>query len=641
MIKHLSFENNVPNNFYSEQDGKLLKWQKAWICTSSSEYTKVWDTSDAADEYLKIYESYVGQKYVERTSNQYVYTSVYWVHMVDGVKQETYLSTYQLNSFECITLTPSTSSTTVGGETVEYVNNYIIDSSAKFGEHHLKVTYKSPDTGNILKAEYSIYYLQEVGFDIGEPITWYPFRNLLTTENLGYGQLNFECTADNGEKITQTYSQARNTSNICYDFPAVANADFKFGDGQTVGYTYVSSYTYREYTGAITWNIRPYSHADNTTRFYGYTVKDLTLTEITIKSDVEYYSDIAYITDYEDMEDYYSKVLQSSTKTSTGNVFEAPYISSDFSDHNVNIAYSAYSYPASTGYIYWGDGTLSFYAAGNYFCSSTSSQSSTAMSAVKLINGYKLVNGKRTAQYITPYKFPQKHTYESSGEYTVTITSAYASELKQIASQYQNSAPLHFYRFSSGLTPWTKFNGNSPLISGGAVTSYTPYTDFVLSPSPASSQVQELKIGDGCFIGAYRSISGNYSYKRTGFYGAYNSDNTDGILTSYPSWQLSSNFLALATLKLPKMSVSCTPLNQTAVNSGFFNNAKALKDIYYNGTKADFTAIFGDNGEYIDDDVNKYFVDVGNNATFRNSTYGATYTLNVHCNDGDITVTVD
>ena len=90
------------------------------------------------------------------------------------------------------------------------------------------------------------------------------------------------------------------------------------------------------------------------------------------------------------------------------------------------------------------------------------------------------------------------------------------------------------------------------------------------------------------------------------------------------------------------MSASCTPVNQSALASGFFNNAKALKDIYYNGTIADFTAIFGDNGEYIDDDVNKYFVGIGNNATFRNSnsTYGATYTLNVHCSDGDITVTV-
>lgn len=601
---------------------------------------KLYKEKNEAVEFLELAGNQAEKKYCEATYSQYVYPDVYWVHYVDGVKTKTYISSYQLNSFECSTLTPQTSSTIINGETIQYINNYIIDNNADFGEHHLKVTYKSPDTGNILKIEYSIYYLQEVGFEIGEAITWYPFRNLLTTESLGYGQLNFECTADNGEKITQTYSQARNTSNICYDFPVVANADFRFGDGQSVGYTFVSGYTYREYAGNIMWNIRPYSHPENTTRFYGYTVKDLILTEITIKSDVEYYSDIAFITDYKDMEDYYSKILQNSTKTSTGNVFEAPYISSDFSDHNVNIAYSAYSYPASTGYVYWGDGTLSFYAAGNYFCSSTSSQSSTAMSAVKLLNGYKLINGKRTAQYITPYKFPQTHTYDNAGNYTVVITSAYASELKQVSSNYQNSAPLHFYRFDSGLTPWTRFNGNSPLISGGTVTSYTPYVDFVLSPSPASSQVQELKIGDGCFVGAYRSVSDSYSYKRTGFYGAYNSDNTDGILTSYSAAE-TANLLNMSVLQLPKMSASCTPLNQGAVNSGLFNNAKALKDIYYNSTKADFQAIFGENGEYIDDNVNKFFVDIGNNATFRNSTYGATYTLNVHCSDGDITVTVD
>ncbi|MGN0594817.1 MAG: hypothetical protein ACI4I6_06625 [Hominimerdicola sp.] len=638
MIKHLSFESNVPDNFYSEQDGKLLKWQKAWICTSSSEYTNVWDTSDNADEYLKVYESYVGQKYVERTSNQYVYTSVYWVHYVDGVQTETYLSTYQLNSFECSTLTPQTSSTTISGETVEYVSCYIIDSNAKFSEHHIKVTYKSPDTGNILSAEYSIYYLEEVGFEIGEPITWYPFRNLLTGENFGYGRLNFECTADNGEKITQTYSQTRNTSNICYDFPGIQNADFEFGDGQSVGYTFVSSYTYREYTGNITWNIRPYSHAENNATYAGYTVKDLELTEFTIKSDVEYYSDIVVPSEYEDMEDYYSKILQNSTKSLTSNEFEAPYLSSNFSDHNINIYWYIYSYPASTGYVYWGDGTFSFYAAGNYYQSSTSKVDLVTATNVKLQNGYKLVDGKRTAQYISPYKDPQTHVYDQSGEYTVTITSAYASNLIQVAEAYQNCVQPEFLHDID--TPFTKSNGQYTFVSGGTVTSYTPYTDFILPGSPPSSQVTEIKICDGCFVGAYRSVSGGYYYTRRGHYGAYNTDSTDGILTYSASNNTTSHFTNVTTLRLPKMSASCTPQLRNNLVYNFFPYAKLLKSIYYDGTKSEFQDIFGTGGEYIDYSNYNLLNYVGNNDTFRNSRYGATYTLTVHCTDGDITVTV-
>ncbi|MGN1412377.1 MAG: leucine-rich repeat protein [Oscillospiraceae bacterium] len=47
MLKHLSIEETVPNNLYTEKDGKKLKWQKAWINTENG-LIKVWDiTSDS------------------------------------------------------------------------------------------------------------------------------------------------------------------------------------------------------------------------------------------------------------------------------------------------------------------------------------------------------------------------------------------------------------------------------------------------------------------------------------------------------------------------------------------------------------------------------------------------------------------
>lgn len=599
---------------------------------------KLYKEKKEAVEFLELAGGQAEKKYCERTYSQYVYPDVYWVHYVDGVKTKTYISSYQLDSYECDSLTPTVSSTTINGVSIEYISNYVIDSGSNFGEHKLKITYKSPDSGKVLKIKFSIYYLEEIGFDIGDEIVWYPFRNLLSSnfEDLGYGRLKFECIADNGNIIQESWNIARNTSNIGYEFPEVSNADFKFGDNQIVNYTYISSYARKEYIGQCIWNIRPYNDSSNTKLlFVGYPpMKDLEVTEIKIKSDVEYYSEIVYPTEYEDTEDYYSQILQNSTKVKTNNIFEPPYIASVFSDHNVNIYYFWDSYPASTGYIYWGDGTFSYYQPARAYHSSTTSTTSQQAGDVKIINGYKLVNGVKTAQYIQPYNKSRTHVYENSGEYTVIITSAYASQVRKVSSQYVTYSQAFFgsYHYNS-YSSWYEDWCTNAYIGGSVVTSYTPYKDLVLPTCAASAQVQEIKIGDACFLGTYRraNISNNQYYTERGFYGTYNYGNMgDGILTPY----FANNFVSMHTLSLPKMSATCTPL----IKKEFFKDSKSLKTIYYNGTKSDFQSIFGVNCEYIDNTSYYYFKGIGDNATFRSG--GETYSFDVICTDGTLSITL-
>ena len=634
MIKNIRRGGKTPEKIYRIVNGKPQEIRRAYRIVNGQSVI-VWDLS--SDEYLEVYSGEINRKYLERNSNQYIYPNVYWCHYVGSVLQKTYLSSYQLKSFECDTLAPQTSSTTVDGQSVEYTSCYVIDNSAGFGQHDFKITYKSPDTGNILSAEFPVYYLQEVSFDIGDTIVWYPFRNFLHSENLGYGRLSFECTANNGEKITETYNQSRNCSNVCYDFPVVDNADFRIGENQTVGYTYVSNYTLKEYTGDCIWHIRRFDDSRNTGNIWGFPIRSLETLNLKVKSHAEYYSSIVKPSSYENTEDYYAQILQNSVQESTNGTFEAPCIALDFSDHNVNVAYDIYSYPASTGYVYWGDGTLSYYAAGYQIYTSTSSASPTNTADFRVLNGYRLVNGRKTAQYIQPYINCNTHIYTANGVYSVTITSAMASALTLNSGSYNNYSPLEFRHNNSG---YTKYNGDYPFVSGGEVTSYTPLKDFVLPSSPASVQIQEISIGDGCFVGKYHYVSGNYWYNRTGHYGAYNSDTADGILAPFADSDGTRGFMSMTALHLPKMSAKGTAKTIAAAACKFFMDAKSLKDIYYSGTISDFEEIFGVNGSEIGVYPMKFFSGVGNNSTFRNGEYGVTYILMVHCTDGDITVTV-
>lgn len=303
-------------------------------------------------EYLKINEYYAGQKFLESYSKQQVSTGVYWVHEVDGEMVETYISPSNFNTWECSTLEPYSSTS--------YVSYYIIPAHDKFGEHDMKITYKSPESGNILTIEYPIYYLEEKSFDLGMTLyDWYPFRTPFGYANLGYGTLLFECTANDGEKITFSYDISINIGNIRFDFPEVADAQFRLGEGQIFGTEYISSYTHRKYSDSLIVNIRHYCDERNPLGSIGtgatgeieYYYKDIRPMAITFEFDdsMEYVDTNVRMEQYYAMpynDTYYHQVVVSGNVTP---MIEQECVSLSSSQTTDGVAHNAFVFCTSTG----------------------------------------------------------------------------------------------------------------------------------------------------------------------------------------------------------------------------------------------------------------------------------------------------
>ena len=718
---------NIHRNSYSDTpitikrkvDNNLRDVKKAYTKINGN-LVLVWDVTEN-NEYLKVSESYIGQKFLERYYSQSIYTSIYWVHEVDGIITETYLSTNELNSWECTTLEPYYY--TDGDK--QYVGYYQTPTDSGFGQYDMKITYKSPDTGNILEIEYPIYYLEEKFYTYGDSVTWYPFRNYLDRENFGYATLHYECRDKNNNLIEQNNSYAKNTTYVNYEFPKPTNADFYFGDSQEVKYTFISPNTYRQYTGNSIWNIRPYTDMRNTQSVYSKNMKDLQPLKfiVDINDSNTYYqqkedttsivvypitSPMYYKSGYtptyfptEDTELYMSTYNTETTertpyqkctyqealvfkydKIAIGRKFTAPFIADDFCIHGVNVGCSVYHYPASTGYIYWGDDTFSYYASGrNYY-----STSSTPTDYTKFYfqNGYTQTNAnKRAIAYIYPFKEVQEHTYSDNGIYDVVITSANATNNSN--SIYDSTTKTYAYDVTSVIN----FNVQSTLPNGN--TAYTNWStdsadvnpfngdyiracdlthkDFKAPVRPIQTQLKGLELGNGFFTGYYRSLSyrngTTYRYNRSGYYGNYNqTDNavfTGGtnIQSAGGYWVNTSSLDSLLNLEYIKMP----KINSNFGFSPFLNWAKSLKDIYYDGSKADWDKFFTrENGvsylnEFLDGtDITtssteykhlNCFRYLGDNYFYRgllrrqSSTsykyfkyaFNETYTLNIHCTD--------
>lgn len=260
-------------------------------------YRTIWQLGKT-DEFLEVYESYVGQKYLESYLTQYVSTSVSWVHCEEQEYVYTSLNYFDFNSWECDTLEPYTYIATIDGVKKEIVSNYLIPAGEKFGEHDFKITYKSPKSGKILEVEYPIYHLKEVSLTLDSThYEWYPFRNLFAQHKydcLPTSVLLFQCRDKKNnlisydENIELFYYEAK------YTFPATPNAKYKFGENQPVEMEYISSHTHKSYLKTISISIRkyydernPHNSKRNKEKIYSnsakiYDYKDLKPTKITI-----------------------------------------------------------------------------------------------------------------------------------------------------------------------------------------------------------------------------------------------------------------------------------------------------------------------------------------------------------------------
>jgi hypothetical protein len=273
-------------------DGDMKQIQRVYKVING-EPVIVWDLGDDVNpnEYLKVYESDLNQEFLELNKSKYWVSSlgVYWVHEADGKMVETYLSTYEYNSWECDALEASYS--TYDGKS--YVDHYYLYANDKFGEYDMKITYKSPDTGNLLEVEYPIYYLQEVSWDWDSyTYNWYPFRLPFAYNDLCDAHLTFQCYDNDGNLVQATRTTSTNCCSTAYQYPSVGNAQFKIGDGQKFVATYISTYTFRTYERTISVNIRHYQDERNTasirctsgTTSISY-YKDFRPTKITYKFD--------------------------------------------------------------------------------------------------------------------------------------------------------------------------------------------------------------------------------------------------------------------------------------------------------------------------------------------------------------------
>lgn len=233
----------------------------AWTIALGSKI--VWDISNK-DEYLKVSENYIGQKFLERYYSQSVYSSVFFVYKENGQEVSTYLTPAQFESWECNTLEPGYYA---DGDR-QYVGYYQITRNSTFGQHDMKITYKSPRSGRILEVTYPIYYLMEYRLNMDSTeFDWYPFRYLFAETSVSRcvcpaGTLEYRCNARNGNLITEYKHQDFTIQYANYIFPKPDNARYQFGENQRVEMQYLSD-AGKLWTQILYVNVRPYTDARN------------------------------------------------------------------------------------------------------------------------------------------------------------------------------------------------------------------------------------------------------------------------------------------------------------------------------------------------------------------------------------------
>lgn len=452
MVKNIFINGKNPIDRYSNGKKIVKTYRNGYI---------IWDVSE--NEHLKVQEDYKRQKFLESYREQSISTRVYWVHKYQGQMIETSIPLDALNSWECDTLEPYMY---LNGAT-QYVGYYKLPAGEKFGQHNMKITFKSPETGNILSVEYPIYHLKEVSLNIGDTINWYPFRLALHLENFGYGSLVFECNDKDFNTIRDTRNVIRNLSQIKYNFLDLGtecNAMFKFGENQIINYNYISDYTHKSYNGNSIWNIRPYWHTENTNTLEfsaidKQNIKDLRCTEfgININNEDKIYTEDVYsltwqkhnrdispggeelndITKYGEyqlsgyvsgstwvaptMETLYAAVSRKQISSSEYlDTCESMNLSSltesakfyttmkfevplFWNEFHLNNEPQIQKYP-EVGYVYWGDGTFDYYRPGNYrLYQDKNVISSQKFDEISYQNGRKLNGNNFEPDYYHPF----------------------------------------------------------------------------------------------------------------------------------------------------------------------------------------------------------------------------------------------
>ena len=690
-------------------------------------------------EYLLVDEYCIGEKYLESYTTQSVFTDVYWIHKVNGKMVQTSLNDFELNSWQCDTLTPVFRTNT--SDNSKYVCYYELTQNSGFGQHNMKITYKSPDTNKILEVEYPIYHLEETKCEYGDGITWYPFRNYLNKENFGTCSLYYQCKDSDNNTLEEIVTFPKNSTRINYVFPKPDNADFYFGENQQVEYDIVSIYTNKEYKGTCLWNIRPYYDSRNTQKIFSQNMKDLQPLKLKVDiNDTNFYyinKTTTYTADTVISPYYnsnskklpttnselYVRLYDTSTKgyvngiygwqkytyqdfyelnhekVTIGKKFIMPFIADDFCVHGISTPYT--TYPASTGFIYWGDGTFSYYAGGYYFYdnSYTSQTDSTVRkiyTEAKLDNGYSYdkTNNNRTPKYIYPFKDKetQEHEYKENNIYDIIITSASESSCNYKYSDSDNNAKydvccltkFFFVDSSNSNRVYSYWNDNYALINDELDVCNSNHIDFYNYTSPVQAQLKGLEFGNGFYTGYFRrSYQKNgleYSNITSGYYGKSNSVDKGifiggGNISSYQIDSTLDGLLNLEYIKIPKINKQFRfgIDNKTSyMDSSFFNYSKSLKDIYYDGTRAEWNNIFTreDGTSYLNEicdgtdiiassdeyKILQCFRHLGNNYHYRgleqfdsnkvttkyyNYVFNETYTLNIHCTDETFSVVLE
>lgn len=433
----------------------------------NSTLTATFNIEVFGNEYLKIAENLKNAKFCERSTSQQIYTTVYWVHEVNNKEIETSLSTSELQSWECDTLEPYYYT----DEDRQYVGYYQILPNSKFGQHDMKITYKSPDTGNILEVWYTIYYLEEKVFNLpfeNESYDWYPFRNPFAFYSLGSSKLLYECKDKNGNLVTAELEVDTSITEMAFTFKnKPQNAQYSFGENQIVEVYYISN-ALKEYFKTIRVNVRPYydsrnqecNYNGNMTSIKKYYYKDLTPLRLKIDLTKKSYTGNITIKSYNSQEDadlYYNASISAvgykqnntlyfyNSQKQIENIFEqknqvkehTSINITDIGGENKNVYTTfpndSYKFNGYTmGFAYWGDGTFSQVILTNNFNNRNSKYANTLglitdtqLQELKLRNGYILNNGSKQLNYSNDALFECTHEYSSKDIYTVETTCSY------------------------------------------------------------------------------------------------------------------------------------------------------------------------------------------------------------------------